>query len=140
MNGKAFLDTNVVVYAHDAGSPAKRARAGAIIAAERDRLVLSPQVMVEFYSTATRKLPIPLSERDAEAAIRDLSALASIVVPDRNMVLEATTLSRKDRLSIWDALIVQCAIVGRCSRLLSEDMQHGRRFGDLVIENPFQDL
>lgn len=140
MSGRTFLDANVIVYAHDAGSPPKRERAMAVIEAERHRLVLSPQVMVEFYSTTTRKLPVTLSERDAEAAIRDLSALAAIVVPDREIVLEAMALSRKDRLPIWDALIVQCAIAGRCRRLLTEDMLHGRRFGDLVVENPFEGL
>lgn len=137
---RVFLDTSLLVYAYDQGAPLKRVRAWDVIEREKFGLLISPQVMLEFYSTVTRKPPHALPERDAEAAIRDLTSAATIVRPDREMVLEAMALSRKDGLSIWDALVVQCAIVGRCTRLLTEDMPHGRRFGDLVIENPFHDL
>lgn len=137
---RVFLDTNVLVYAYDQSAPSKRMRAWEIIERERSGFLMSPQVMIEFYSTITRKPPHIVPERDAEAAIRDLTNAATIVRPDREIVLEAMTLSRKDNLSIWDALIIQCALAGRCARLLTEDMQHGRRFGDLLIENPFHDL
>ena len=53
------------------------------------------------------------------------------------MVLRAISLARRHTLSLWDALIVEAALARGCIRLLSEDMQDGRRFGDLVIENPF---
>ena len=53
------------------------------------------------------------------------------------MVLRAISLARRHTLSLWDALIVEAALRRGCTRLLSEDMQDGRRFGDLTIENPF---
>jgi len=52
-------------------------------------------------------------------------------------VLAAIELSQRHSLSFWDALIVETALAAECDRLLSEDLQPGRRFGDLVIENPF---
>ena len=48
------------------------------------------------------------------------------------------TLARKQRLSVWDALIVESARARGCRRLLSEDLQHGREFGSVRIENPFR--
>ena len=53
------------------------------------------------------------------------------------MVLRAIRLHQDATLSFWDALIVQAALEGNCRRVLSEDMQHGRSFEGLEIENPF---
>jgi predicted nucleic acid-binding protein len=46
-------------------------------------------------------------------------------------------LQAANQLSWYDSLIVAAAIQGGCKILYSEDMQHGRRFGELVVENPF---
>jgi predicted nucleic acid-binding protein len=53
------------------------------------------------------------------------------------MVFRAISRSRRHTLSLWDALIVEAALARGCTRLLSEDLQDGRRFGGLVVENPF---
>ena len=140
MTEKTFLDTAVLVFAHDAASPQKRERAWAILKDERQRMVLSPQVLAEFYAIVTGRLPVTLPEKDAEAAVRELTVFAELIVPDRTLLLEALALARRDQLSVWDALVVQCALTGRCTRVLTGDIQHGRRFGNLTIENPFNDL
>jgi predicted nucleic acid-binding protein len=139
MNGRVFLDTSVLVYAYDRGSPLERARAWTVIESARFGLVVSPQVMVEFYATVTNS-PGGLSERDAEAAIRDLTAAADIVVPKPTWVLDAIATARRDQVPIRDASIIHGALAGRCRRLVTGRLQHGRRFGDLTIENPFHDL
>jgi predicted nucleic acid-binding protein len=138
MSDRLFVDTNVIVYLFDTDAPAKQRRAREIFEAEgpAGRLVLSTQVLQEFFVSVTRKLEHPLPEAEAEAAARDLAAL-DVVEVDVPMVLRAISLARRHTLSLWDALIVEAALARGCTRLLSEDMQDGRHFGDLAIENPF---
>jgi predicted nucleic acid-binding protein len=57
---------------------------------------------------------------------------------DSRLVLEAANRTRVLQLSFWDALIIQAAIEGGASDLLSEDLQHGRRIDGLTIQNPFR--
>ena len=54
-----------------------------------------------------------------------------------DLILRGISLHQEHSLSFWDALIIQAAIDARCDVLLSEDMQHGRRFGELEVLNPF---
>jgi predicted nucleic acid-binding protein len=138
MSDRLFVDTNVIVYLFDTDSPTKRQRAREIFEAEgpAGRLVLSTQVLQEFFVAVTRKLEHPLPEAEAEATAKDLAAL-DVVEVDVPMVLRAISLARRHTLSLWDALIVEAALVRGCVRLLSEDLQDGRRFGGLVVENPF---
>jgi predicted nucleic acid-binding protein len=138
MSGRVFFDTNVLVYLFDADSPAKQTRAGDLLAehAQAGRIVLSSQVLQEFYVTVTRKLARPLSGDEALAALVHLSSFP-LIASDSALILRAVQLHQKASLSFWDALIVQAALESNCRRLLTEDMQHGRRFGDLEIENPF---
>lgn len=138
MSGRAFFDTNVLVYLFDEDSPRKQARAKELFAKHADDgpIVLSPQVLQEFYVTVTRKLARPLSPEDALSAVSDLSHFPVVAV-DGATVLEAVRLHQSERLSFWDALIVEAAREADCSTLFSEDLQGGRRFGNLRIENPF---
>ncbi len=76
MSDRVFVDTNVFVYLFDRDAPDQRRRARALIEEEHGRLVLSTQVLQEFFVTVTRKLAKPLPEDEAEAAVRDMAALA----------------------------------------------------------------
>lgn len=138
---RIFLDTNVLVYLFDEDSPAKQVRARQIFPehARAGGIVLSPQVLQEFYVTVTRKLARPLSPEAAQAAVTNLVAFPVVPV-DGATILRAIHLHQRATLSFWDALIIQAALEGNCKRLLSEDMQHGRRFGELVVENPFAEI
>jgi len=136
MNDKRFLDTNVLVYLFDTSEPVKRQVAARLLGEHADRLVLSTQVLQEFYVAVTRKLGKPLPEDEAEAAVRRLAAL-DVVPLDTALVLDAVSLSRRHHLAFWDALIVEAALRAGCRVLISEDLQHGRRFDTLVVENPF---
>jgi predicted nucleic acid-binding protein len=138
MSDRVFFDTNVLVYLFDTDSPAKQARARDLLTehARSGRIVLSPQVLQEFYVTVTRKLARALSGGEALAALAHLSSFP-LITSDGALILRAVQLHQKASLSFWDALIVQAALESNCRKLLTEDMQHGRRFGDLVIENPF---
>jgi predicted nucleic acid-binding protein len=138
---RTFFDTNVFVYLFDEDSPVKRARARRVFdeEARSGQIILSPQVLQELYVTVTRKLARPLPPRTALAALTQLSAFPLVRV-DSSTILRAVRLHQSASLSFWDALIVQAALEGGCARLFSEDLQHGRRFEGLVVENPFAAL
>jgi predicted nucleic acid-binding protein len=138
MNGdRAFVDTNVFVYAIDTHSPSKRLRAQSLLAELAGSIVISTQVLLEFYVTATRKLAKPLSPEDAERRVHELSG-TDVIEVTAPLVRTAVALSREHQLSLWDALIVESARARLCRRLLSEDLPHGREFGIVRVENPFR--
>lgn len=135
---RAFFDTNVLVYLFDADAPDKQKRARSLLDEEvrSGRAVLSTQVLQEFYVAVTRKLATPLSEASAEQAVRHLAALPVVQV-DTETVLHAISRSHSDTLSFWDSLIIEAALHAGAKRLYSEDLQPGRRFDMLVVDNPF---
>jgi predicted nucleic acid-binding protein len=132
-----FLDTNIPVYAYDHGSTWKRRRAVEILASHPDRLVVSSQVLSEFYWAVTRKLDPPLAAEAALEATQKLAALP-VVASDRALVLSAIETSRRHQISLWDALIVEAAARGGCDCLLTEDLNDGQEIRGIRIENPFQ--
>lgn len=135
-----FVDTNVWVYAVDAADPAKRERALEATAPTTGRdLVVSTQVLSEFYAVITRKLAVPVSGEDAEAMVRQLSALPVVAI-DAAIVVSAVAASRSWQISIWDALILRSAEVAGCRRVLTEDLADGATYGSVVVENPFAGL
>jgi predicted nucleic acid-binding protein len=138
MNGRAFFDSNVLVYMFDEEAPDKQARARELFEehARTGRIVISPQVLQEFYVIVTRKLGRPVTQEDALATVTHLSTYPVVPV-DSATILRAIRLHQGASLSFWDALIVQAALEGNCTQLFSEDLQDQRRFGDLKIENPF---
>jgi len=135
---KFFFDTNVLVYLFDADTPGKRRKARALFQkhAEAGDILLSTQVLQEFYVAATRKLAQPL---DAAAAAEAVSSFAELplVQIDSKLIVSAIHRSRYSQLSFWDALVVQAAIEGHASTLYSEDMQHGQTLDTLRVVNPF---
>lgn len=134
----AFVDTNVLVYAHDLSDRVRQPIAAALV----DDLwrtrsgVLSTQVLTEFYAVVTRKFDPPLSRREARALV-DAYAAWPVVQVDPPLIIAASALEEQHSLSFWDALIIEAARLAGADRLLSEDLQHGRRIAGLVIENPF---
>lgn len=141
MNGeKAFVDTNVFIYAVDRHAPAKQRRAQTVLEGiGPSSIVLSTQVLQEFYVTATRKLAEPLSAEETERRVSELSAL-DVVLIEVPLIRGAITLSREHSIAFWDALVVESARARGCRRLLTEDLQDGREFGALRVENPFAGL
>ena len=136
MSDRIFIDTNVLVYAFDDQSKKKQKRAWAVLDDTEIRPVISTQVLQEFYSVVTRKLHRPLKQPHAKEALLALSRMPTVQI-DTPMIIAAAETSDKERISFWDALIVQAALEGGCTRLLSEDLQSDRVFGGLKIENPF---
>lgn len=133
---RRFFDTNILVYAHGRDDPRKRdiARACVEEATAEDGFVLSTQVLAEFYWTCVRLKVMGPSQ--AGALVRVWSE-HDIVPLTPDLIVRAISLHQGHSLAIWDALIVEAALNAGCEMVLTEDMQHGRRFGDLEIRNPF---
>ena len=135
---KFFFDANVLASLIDADSPDKRKKARSLFQkhVEAGDILLSTQVLQEFYVAVTRKLARPL---DAAAAAEAVSSFAELplVQIDSELIVSAIHRSRNNQLSFWDALIVQAAIEGHASTLYSEDMQHGQMLDGLRVIDPF---
>ncbi len=134
---RAFLDTNVLVYIFDHDEPEKAMRSKDLLErAKPDDLVLSAQVLGEFYVTVTRKLRRPLDAESAGQAVDWLSQL-KVVSIDSALVKAAGEISRSSQISYWDGLIVASAASCGCQRLLTEDLNDGQVIAGVKIENPF---
>lgn len=132
-----FLDTNILVYAEDADSAGKQAIAAALVAEGylKGEVVISTQVMMEYYNVAVRKLKL----EPAFAAQRlRLFAKFRTVSTTPQLVLAATDLHRLHSLSFWDAMILQAAITSGCDTLYSEDFNAGQIVSGVKIVNPFK--
>lgn len=140
MAGRSFLDTNILVFLFAGDDAGKRGIAESILReglADRS-LVISTQVMQEFYSVVTRKFRRTISGERAEQALRDMMEL-QVVVTGPDLILAAAARTRTERLPFWDSLILETALHAGCSRILTEDFQTGREYGSLRIVNPFLD-
>lgn len=132
---RTFIDTNVFVYAVDESDPAKQQRAHEVLRSTSG-IVVSTQVMNEFFVITTRKLAKPLTTDDAAAVIDQMTNYSCIPV-DADLVRSAIRAGTRWQLSHWDALMVVAAQQAACERLLSEDLSNGANYDGLRIENPF---
>jgi predicted nucleic acid-binding protein len=134
-----FVDTNVLVYARDAGETVKQPEAKAWLEhLWRTRSGrLSYQVLSEFYVTVTQKLDPGLTAEDARADVRSLLAWRPVVI-DEAVLDEAWGLQDRYSLSLWDALILAAAAAAHCDLVLSEDLSDGETYGAVTVINPFR--
>jgi predicted nucleic acid-binding protein len=138
MTATIFVDTNVFLYALDAADSGKQATAVAWL----ERLWkeatgrTSVQVLSEFYVNATQKRRFDLGPDDAWTRVRLLHAWRPLPV-DIELLESGRALQSRFALSWWDSLIVAAAQAQDCAVLLTEDLQEGARYDDLVVRNPF---
>lgn len=137
MSGE-FVDTNILVYAHDPTVPRKHAAARELVTNLWDSGdgVISVQVLQELFWTVTRKVPKPLGAGEAIALLTDLAAW-TVYAPKADDVIEAAQLAVRRRLPFWDAMIVQAAMAAGAEILWSEDFRVGTKFDRLVVQSPF---
>jgi predicted nucleic acid-binding protein len=138
MSDKVFVDTNVLVYAHDKDAGRRHAIATRLVTElwETRRAVISTQVLQEFYVNATRKILSPLPRATARRIVNTYAVWQTELVAPPDIQL-ASELEEQHQLSFWDALIVAAALKGGASAILTEDMSPGRTISGVRIDNPF---
>ena len=135
---RKFVDTNVLVYAHDVTAADKHRRARALLEELWDTRegCLSVQVLQEFFVTTTRKIPKPLETSAAAQIINDL-ARWHVHAPAASDVLAAIDIHQQTGASFWEAMIVRSAQALGCRTLYSEDLNSGQISVEVQVSNPF---
>ena len=137
MSDKTFVDTNVLIYAHDLDAQSKHDSARRILRelwSERSG-VLSPQVLQEFYVNVTRKIKRPLNKPTARQVVSNYAIWCVDTTPSDISV--AFRIEDEHRIGFWDALIIASAIKSGATRILSEDLNNGQTIAGIRIESPF---
>lgn len=137
MAGRTFLDSNVLIYMFDEKYPEKKERARAAYGGlGENEVVLSTQVLQEFYWNVTMKISPALPADTALGCLRCFS-VHTVVVLDVETILAAVERGTRDTIAFWDGLIVEAALAAGCTQLLTEDLQDGREFDGMRVVNPF---
>ena len=135
-----FVDTNILIYAHDVDADDRHWRARQLVSElwESGLGMLSTQVLSEFYVNVTRKIPSPLDPATARALIEPyLSWQVQTLGPES--VLMASEIQQRHRISYWDALIIYAAASGGAAVLYSEDLNVGQIIEGVEVVNPLID-
>lgn len=138
MTHLVFVDSNVLIYARDRGTPSKQARAVEWLAhLWREGLGrTSTQVLSEFYVNVTGKIATRVTLDDAWQEVNTFFAWRPQPI-DPTLLARAREIERRWRLSWWDSMIVAAAQLQSCSILLTEDLQDGAVFDGVTVRNPF---
>lgn len=133
-----FVDTNILIYAHDLSAGEKHVRARDLVHTlwQSGEGCLSIQVLQEFYVTVTQKVARPLAPDIAARIIADLSVW-QIHRPGVEDILDAIRLQDRYQISFWEAMIVASAIQLDCERIWSEDLNPGQVYGAVTVMSPF---
>lgn len=134
---KAFLDSNVIVYANDISDEAKHERAIDLVASlmRSGEGVVSTQVQMEYAAVAVRKLAQPSSAVRRQLVLLDR---LEVVPVSRDLIEHGIELIDAYGISFWDGVILAAATAARCEVLWSEDFAHDRRYGQVTVRNPFR--
>jgi predicted nucleic acid-binding protein len=137
MSDKVFVDTNILVYAHDRFAGRKHDRAQSLLQEiwEARNGVISTQVLQELCVTLRRKAAQPLSMAELRRLVEDYLSW-EVVVNTPHSTVQALDLEARFRISFWDALILQAAEIAGAALLYSEDLSPGQRFGSVRVVNP----
>ncbi len=138
MKDKVFVDTNILVYAHDLSAKDRYVKAFTILERlwEEQTGVISTQVLQEFYITVTRKIKNPLKPAHARDIMRNFLAWP-VQVNDPQSAIRASEIEERNGIAFWDALIVDAAVQLNAVKIISEDLNSGQVIEGILIENPF---
>ncbi len=136
---KTFVDTNILVYAHDRDAGHKHEIARKVVSElwESRLGLLSTQVLQEFYVTLTRKIHVPLDKPTTRRILKNYFTW-EVVINDPPVILQASEIEETHKISFWDALIVSAAFLKNAATILTEDLNHGQVIEGIEINNPFR--
>lgn len=131
------VDTNVLIYSIDKDPGPRHAQARGLMDALADAdCVLTLQTLAEPFQAATRKGKMPAEE--AASLVHDWMELFPVAAAEGRTLGQAIALRDEHGFGFRDAMLVVAARAAGVTRLLTEDMQDGRRVGPLLLENPFK--
>ncbi len=139
MSDRYFVDTNILMYAHDSAAGIKHQRARALIEYlwNSGTGVVSTQVLQEFCVNLRRKTGHPLTTKETRRILEDYRTW-EIVVNDFSSILGALECEGRYKISFWDALIIQAAENAGVTALYSEDLTDGQVYGSVRVLNPLK--
>lgn len=134
-----FVDTNILLYAiSNDGAEVDKARTANNLLARRD-VVLSAQVLGEFFVQATRTNRSGSLNLDQARRLVESFTRFKVVPITESLTLAAINAAQRWQLSYWDAAIIEAARGGQCDVLWTEDLNDGQDFGGVRVCNPFMD-
>ena len=135
---KAFIDTNIIIYAYDVTAGKKHETARIIITDLWDSGlgVLSTQVLQEFFVNVVQKIPKTVDKQKAKEIVRDFLKCHDFVNTG-DSIIDAIDICLRFEYSFWDSMIIEAAIKGGATVLISEDLQDGQVISGVTIKNPF---
>jgi predicted nucleic acid-binding protein len=138
MSDRVFVDTNILVYAHDLDAGRKHEVAISLLRDlwESQAGVISTQVLQEFYVNVTRKIAKPISPPQARGILSAYAAWQVEIIQPVD-VLQASEVQERHQLSFWDAMIIVAAAKGGADVLVTEDLNPGQVIEGVRVSNPF---
>jgi predicted nucleic acid-binding protein len=135
-----FLDSNIFLYLFDETDRAKRNKAERLIlgALSDGTGCISFQVVQETLNIITSKLRKPASPDDARCFLENILLPLWKIFPSAGPYSRCLEIQARYRFGFYDSLIIAAALEGGCTRLLSEDLQHGQKIETMTIVNPFK--
>lgn len=139
MSDRYFVDTNILMYAHDTAAGEKHARAKALVEDlwQNRSGVISTQVLQELAVNLRRKAKNPLDAKATRDVVSDYLAW-QVVVNGGDSILEAMDLEARYQISFWDAMVIQAAQLSGADVLYSEDLSDGQKYGSVQVINPLR--
>jgi len=139
MSDRYFVDTNILIYAHDTSAGEKHERARALLEKLwHDRSgVVSTQVLQELAVNLRRKAANPLDAKATREVIGDYLTW-QVVVNGGDSILEALDLEQRHQVSFWDALVLRAAQAAGAEILYSEDLSDGQMYGSVRVVDPLK--
>ncbi|MGH2631918.1 MAG: PIN domain-containing protein [Tepidiformaceae bacterium] len=135
-----FIDSNVFIYLFARSEPGKQSAARAVIRnGLKTGAAISYQVVQETLNVITRKLPVPVTTEDARHFLDAVLVPLWRVMPTAALYQRALDIKARYQFSFYDSLIIAAALAEGCTRIYSEDLQHGQRIEGVTIINPFLD-
>lgn len=138
MSGKAFLDTNSLLYCFDNADSRKQELARNLVNSllDVDSARISTQTLQEYYNVLTKKLKC--DKKEALKNVERYSEIFPVHTNTVNDILSAVSISVKDKLSFYDSLIIAAAKAEGCGTIYSEDLNDGQKVNGVKIVNPFK--
>ena len=133
---KAFIDTNIFIYAFEKSTSRKKGKAVELIRSEEIFNVTSIQVLNEFVSATVKKKL--LSKNEAVETALLIESEFDVIPLDSQVFLKGMEIFKNDHIhvSLWDSFIIAAAVLSKCDTIYSEDMQHNFVVENVNIKNP----